>query len=214
MTRHATRDRMDGVLDVDAALLELVGEFADRVLGLGDSQSVPGDDDDLWRRRADGRVVGRVSRIGSCSPVRTGAATRGRAPQAPKITFMTERFIAFAIRKVRIGPEAPTRAPAMTRAWLSSTRPASAAAKPVSELRIGDHDGHVRAADRKHEQSTKRESVAEEDPEKDFRAVCGRGRPTATAITPMQPTTRLTSAGLGKRIGCPISVPAAWRRRP
>ena len=46
---HAARDRVDGVFDLNATLLELVGEFADRVLALGDRQAVAGDDDHLPR---------------------------------------------------------------------------------------------------------------------------------------------------------------------
>src|SRR5207247_5304514 len=44
---HAAGDGMDGVLDLDAALLELVGELLQRMLSLGDGTSVAGDDDDL-----------------------------------------------------------------------------------------------------------------------------------------------------------------------
>ena len=36
---------MDGVLDVDAACLEQLGQLADRVLCLGDRQAVAGHDD-------------------------------------------------------------------------------------------------------------------------------------------------------------------------
>ena len=47
---------------------------------------------------------------------------------------MTERFIASAISLVRIAPDAPTRAPAMIRTGLSSTKPAIATAVPVNEF--------------------------------------------------------------------------------
>ena len=44
---HAAGDGMDGVLDFDAPLLELVGELLQRMLSLGDGKSVAGDDDHL-----------------------------------------------------------------------------------------------------------------------------------------------------------------------
>ena len=48
--------------------------------------------------------------------------------------FMIERFMASAMSLVRIAPDAPTRAPAMIRTGLPSTKPAIAAAVPVNEL--------------------------------------------------------------------------------
>ena len=48
--------------------------------------------------------------------------------------FMIERFIASAMSLVRIAPDAPTRAPAMMRTGLPSTKPAIAAAVPVNEF--------------------------------------------------------------------------------
>ena len=55
--------------------------------------------------------------------------------------LITERFIALAIRFVRIAPEAPTSAPAMIRTGLSMTKPAIATAVPVklfsSEMTTG-----------------------------------------------------------------------------
>ena len=47
-----------------------------------------------------------------------------------------ERFIASAICRVRIEPEAPTSIPATIRAVLSSARPAAAALRPVKALRV------------------------------------------------------------------------------
>ena len=48
--------------------------------------------------------------------------------------FMIERFMASAMSLVRMPPEAPTRAPAMIRTGLSSTKPDIAAAVPVNEF--------------------------------------------------------------------------------
>ena len=48
--------------------------------------------------------------------------------------FRIERFMASAMTLVRIAPDAPTRAPAMIRTGLFSTKPAIATAVPVNEL--------------------------------------------------------------------------------
>ena len=50
------------------------------------------------------------------------------------MTPRTERFIARAMSRVRIPPDAPTSAPPMIRAPLSITKPAMAAAMPVKEF--------------------------------------------------------------------------------
>jgi len=49
VARHPTGDRVDRVLDLDAALLQLVGQLPHRMLALGDREPVAGDDDDLAR---------------------------------------------------------------------------------------------------------------------------------------------------------------------
>ena len=75
MARHAPCDRMDRVPDVDALLLEQLGELAHVVLRLRDRQPVAGDEHDPPRvgehdrdvvrgRRADGRAVGAGRRCG------------------------------------------------------------------------------------------------------------------------------------------------------
>ena len=56
------------------------------------------------------------------------------APNAPKSTLVTLRFIALPISSVSSVPDAPTSAPEMIRTLLSSTKPVSAAASPVNEL--------------------------------------------------------------------------------
>ena len=49
---------------------------------------------------------------------------------APSRTFISERFIALHMIRVRIKPEAPTSEPVMMRMLLSSTNPVEAAASP------------------------------------------------------------------------------------
>ena len=53
-------------------------------------------------------------------------------PNPPTMMLSTERFIAAAISRVRIVPEAPTSAPAMISVVFSSTKPAIATAVPVN----------------------------------------------------------------------------------
>jgi hypothetical protein len=62
-----------------------------------------------------------------------------------------ERFIATAIRLVRIEPEAPTIIPATISAGLFSATPVAAAESPVERVQHRDHDRHVGAADRQHD---------------------------------------------------------------
>ena len=61
-------------------------------------------------------------------------ATASPPPNPPSMMFRTERFMASAMSLVRIAPDAPTRAPAMIRTGLLSTKPAMATAVPVNEL--------------------------------------------------------------------------------
>ena len=68
-----------------------------------------------------------------CSPA-TAAAASPPAPKEPKTIAGIDRFIATAIRLVRIEPEAPTIMPATIIAVLFSARPAAAADNPVIAL--------------------------------------------------------------------------------
>ena len=129
-------DRVDRVVDGDAALLELVGHLLDRVLGLGDGEAVAGDDDDRVRIGERDRGV-----LGADRLVRALLSARprppaGAPPKPAKRMLPIERFIAVAISIVRSVPEEPTRVPATISAMLSSAKPAAAAARPVKALSI------------------------------------------------------------------------------
>ena len=64
----------------------------------------------------------------------TAPATLSPPPNPPSMMLRIERFMASAMSLVRIAPDAPTRAPAMIRTGLLSTKPAIATAVPVNEL--------------------------------------------------------------------------------
>ena len=77
MARHPPGHGMDGVPDVDAPLLEHLGELADGVLGLGDGEAVARDDDDA-------AGVGQLDRdvVGA-----DGADRAARAAGGPDLAF-------------------------------------------------------------------------------------------------------------------------------
>ena len=75
-----------------------------------------------------------VERTGRASLVPLPAATAGPPPKPPATIAGMDRFIALAIRLVRIEPDAPTIMPATISAVLSSARPIAAADRPVKAL--------------------------------------------------------------------------------
>ena len=81
MARHAAGDRVDGVGDFDAFLLQHVGHFLQRVLRLGDGHAIARHDDDLAGiLHHKGGVVGRAH-LGIA--LRTGIAGRGAVGAEP-----------------------------------------------------------------------------------------------------------------------------------
>src|SRR5438445_12541601 len=63
------------------------------------------------------------------------AAPAWTEPNAPKSTFVNDRFIALHMMTERMNPEAPSRAPAMMRSLLSRTKPMAEAERPAYEVR-------------------------------------------------------------------------------
>ena len=132
---HAAGDRVDRVADVDA----LAPRAARRARA---RRAAPA------RPRARSRARRRPSRVGEhdrdvlapSSSARCARPSRAAprsaclrpAPNAPKRTFATERFIARPIISVSSVPEAPTSAPLTIRTLLCSTKPVAAAARPVN----------------------------------------------------------------------------------
>ncbi len=135
---HAARHRVDGVLHRDTlALFEHASaQVLDGVLGLRDGQTVAGHDDDLVGVGHLDRGIGRRRRPRTAlSP---SSALDGSDPAAAEAARRRSRgwsrFIALAIRLVRIEPDAPTIMPATIIAVLLSAKPAAAADNPVSAL--------------------------------------------------------------------------------
>ena len=120
--------------DVDALLLEQLRELAHVVLRLRDREPVAGDDDDLAREGELHRDVLRGRRANGAAVVGASAVPAPACtwPNAPNRTFVTERFMAFAISSVSSVPEAPTSIPATIRTVFESTKPVADAARPVN----------------------------------------------------------------------------------
>jgi hypothetical protein len=92
MARHAAGDRVDGVFDLDAFRLELVGHLAQRVLRLRHRHAVARHDDDLAGVLHDeGGVLRRADLTGRSPAAAAGPATS--PPKPPRITEMNERFM-------------------------------------------------------------------------------------------------------------------------
>ena len=115
----------------------------------------------------------------------------------------TERFIAVAISIVRIVPEEPTRVPATISATLSSAKPAAAAERPVSGVEQRDHDRHVGAADRQHDEvaEQRRRRSGHGDEEALGRICRGRSPITMQAATIPTSSTALITCWPGTRDG-------------
>ena len=99
-------------------------------------------------RRANGAAVvdPRARRLPACT-----------WPNAPKRTFVTERFIAFAISSVSRVPEAPTSMPGDDQDVLVEHEAGRRRGEPGERVQQRDHDRHVGAADRQHEHHAEHE---------------------------------------------------------
>ena len=84
---------MDGVFDLDARTLELVGHFAQGVLGLRHCHAVARHDDHFARVLHAGTPRPRRSRVltGCCSAPAAGPAVS--PPNPPRMTATNERFM-------------------------------------------------------------------------------------------------------------------------
>jgi hypothetical protein len=134
VTGHASGNRMDRVLHLDAALLEQILEFANRVLCLRHRRAEPGTMM-TCEAYASSAAVSCADTERSSAPLPPLALPPEDCtePNAPKSTLVTEGFTALPISNVSSVPEAPTSAPEMINTLLLSTKPVSAGAMPVSD---------------------------------------------------------------------------------
>ena len=177
---HPAGDRVDRVVDLDAALAEHVDELAQRVLRLGDRQAVAGHDDHPVGVRRAGSRRPRARR--SC----TGRSQASPAPSvepplsAPNRMLATERPIARAISRVRNVPEAPTRVPATSSSDVGQHVAAGGDGEAGERVEQRDHDRYVGAADRQHQQHADQQA---EQAEHDRRSTSAGRSPASTAST-------------------------------
>ena len=95
MARHPPGDRVDGIFDPHALLLEQVGHLAQRMLRLGDRHAVAGDDDHLLGLlHQEGGVLGRAALLRPVDRLAAAARDAPSPPKPPAITEMKLRFIA------------------------------------------------------------------------------------------------------------------------
>ena len=140
---HAARHRVDRVVHAHAALLELVGQLAHRVLRLGHRHAVPGRHHDLRGVGELDRHVGRVGGAHRLLPRRRRPCRRPRSRRRsrPRRCSRSSGSSPRPSASVRIEPEAPTSMPPTISATLSSAMPAAAADSPVkafsSEITTG-----------------------------------------------------------------------------
>jgi hypothetical protein len=132
---------MDGVLHVDAALHQHLGQLAHAVLGLGYRHPVAGDDDDglgaVEQRR---RLLGHDAAHGALG-VRVGRASSGSTfPKAPKITFIADRFMARHMMMESRNPDVPSSDPVMIWILFMSTKPMAAVGQARVRVEQRDHD--------------------------------------------------------------------------
>ena len=94
MAGHAAGDGVDGVFHLDPLLLQLVGHFAQGMLGLGHGHAVAGDDDDLGGVLHDeGGVLGAALFDRAGLDPRLARRPPSSPPKPPRITEMKLRFM-------------------------------------------------------------------------------------------------------------------------
>ena len=170
MAGHPARDRVDRVLDLDATLLEEVGQLADRALGLGDRQAVTGHDDDAL---AVGQQDGRV--LGGDLPDRLLAFVAGPAISAPPPARSAEEDVGDGAvhrprheqREERAG--GADQGTGDDQCLIVEHETGERRREAGQGVQDGDDDRHVRAADRQHEQGAEAREAEEEDQQRHAR---------------------------------------------
>ena len=167
-------------VDLDAALLELARPARARRAGPARRPCRSPGTTTTWSRV--GELDRDVGGVGGAHRLlarrrRPRRARRRRRRSRPRRCSRIERFIASAIRLVRIEPDAPTSMPATISAVLSSAMPAAAARQAGERVQQRDHDRHVGAADRQHEQVAEQRRGDQEHDEAGPRTRCRRRSP-------------------------------------
>ena len=171
MAGHPARDRVDRVVDGDPALLELVGDLLDRVLGLGDGEAVAGDDHDgVGVGELDRRVLGADRDVGPFL-ARPAAAAGGGAAEAGE-EDVGDRAVH---RRRHLQGEDRSRGADQgagdDQGDVVEREAGGRGGEAGEGVQQRDHDRHVGAADRQHDE------VAEdrrEDQQEDEEALRGR----------------------------------------
>ena len=166
MAGHAPRHRMDGIFDGDARLLQMIGHFAQRMLGLRHRHAIARHDDDRARILHDeGGIIGRAL----LDRPRFGPARRSRRLAAEAAEDDADEGAVHALAH-DVGEDGARRADqrAGDDERRIGEREADAGRRPA---RIGiehrDDDRHVGAADRHDEQEAERQADGDDQPEID-----------------------------------------------
>ena len=214
MAGHAAGDRVDCVLDVDTALLELVGELADRVLRLRDRQAVARDDDHPVRVGEHHRHVlggGRAHR-----PAVGGRTLRsgGRLQLAERAEEDVRHRAAHRAghHQRQQGARRPDEHAADDQDVLVEDEAGRGGGDAGEGVQQRDDDRHVGAADRQHEQDAEGER-AEDDQYRAGTSSAARRRSRSRARPVRRATPGCRPAGPDTRSAARRSARAAWRRR-
>ncbi len=106
--------------------------------------------------------------VPACSPAPLAPSTAPPPPKPPAMIAGIERFIATAIRFVRIEPDAPTIMPATISAGLLSAIARGRRGQAGEGVEHRDHDRHVGAADRQHDRVAEQRGAHEHADEQQF----------------------------------------------
>ena len=175
---HAAGDRVDRVLDLDAFLLELVGQLADRVLRLRDRHPVAGDDDHfvgVGEHRGD--VVGadgaHVLLPWPPAPPAVGLHRAERAEQ-----HVGDRAVhRFAHQHGEQRARRADQRAGDDQHVVAEHEAGRCRGQAGERVEQRDDDRHVGAADRQHEQDAQHERGDQRDPEELQRRSGRRRRP-------------------------------------
>src|SRR5207237_6673851 len=167
---HPARDRVDRVLDLDAALLQLVGELPHGVLTLSNRQAVTGHDDHFPRIGEQGGDV-----LGRSRPDRFSfSAYRARRPGGRRTEGAEEDVaeraahgIAHQLGEQRAG--CADEGAGHDQREIPENEPAGGDGEAGKRIQHGNDDRHVRSADGQYKGDTKDQAEGQQRDEDDRR---------------------------------------------